>query len=470
MSTIMNKRRIFLMMATLLLGSFVTTLAETLMNNGLPAIMKETHVNQMSAQWLNTGYMLMSGMMMPLANFIMHRFPLRRIFTVTMTVFLTGLIISATAPNFPILLLGRLIQASAVGINMPLVTNVLTVIIPVEHRGLALGLAGIIINLGPAIGPTLSGVILEYFNWRMLFIILIPIVIITIIATNIWVQNVLKPVAIPVDIPSVILVMFGLGILLYSLGRLGEMGHNFLITMGLIGIGLMALLIFSRRQLKLDNPLLDLHVFQSKHFCLGMTIALLISAAIMAPELILPLFNQNVKKVSALISGLVMIPSALAMAFLSPFAGRLYDDFGIKHLGIFGSLIALLTAVPMFFYDASTSIVLITILYSIRCGDLTLAYTPASVYALNSLSQKQVTSGNTIIVTMVQVANSFSTTLAVAIQGLVQNWQIVHHDSILLAMTRGYQGAFASTILITIIALLLLTRISDAENTSSNDI
>lgn len=323
MTTIMSKKRIFLMMATLLLGSFVTTLAETLMNNGLPDIMLETHVSQMAAQWLNTGYMLVSGMVMPLANFFMHRFPLRRLFTVTMTIFLAGSVVAATAPNFALLLLGRLIQASAVGINMPLVTNVLTVIIPIEHRGLALGLAGIIINLGPAVGPTLSGVILEYFHWRMLFIILIPIVIITIIATQFWVQDVLKPAVILFDVLSVCLVMAGLGTLLYSLGRLGEQGQNAVITIVLIGAGVLFLLAFAKRQFKLDHPLLDLHVFKTGRFCLGMAIALLISAAIMAPELILPLFNQKVKEVGALESGLVMIPSALARAFLSPFASNL---------------------------------------------------------------------------------------------------------------------------------------------------
>lgn len=462
MTTNMNKQRIFLMMATLLLGSFVTTLAETLMNNGLPDIMKETHVSQMSAQWLNTGYMLVSGMVMPLADFFMHRFPLRRLFTITMTIFLAGSVVAAIAPNFTILLLGRLVQASAVGINMPLVTNVLTVIIPVKHRGLALGLAGIIINLGPAVGPTLSGIILEYFHWRMLFIILIPIVVLTIIATQFWVQDVLTPVTISFDIISVCLVMSGLGILLYSLGRLGETGQNVVVTITILCLGTLILTIFAKRQFKLEAPLLDLHVFKSKRFCLGMVIALLISAAIMAPELILPLFNQNVKKVGALTSGMVMIPSALAMAMLSPFAGRLYDSFGIKKLGITGALIALITALPMYFYNAGTGIIVITTLYAIRCGGLTLSYTPANVYALNALSPKQVTSGNRIIVTMVQVANSFSTTLAVAVQSQVQNWQLLRHHSLMFAMTSGYQWAFATTIFITLLALILLMRTEES--------
>lgn len=146
-----NRSKVILMMATLLLGSFITALAETLMNNGLPMIMEETHVSQMSAQWLNTGYMLVAGMIMPLAAFFMHRFPLKRLFTMTMGIFLIGTLISSFAPNFTFLLLGRLVQAIAVGINMPLVTNVLTITIPAKNRVLAIGIAGIIINLGPAI-------------------------------------------------------------------------------------------------------------------------------------------------------------------------------------------------------------------------------------------------------------------------------------------------------------------------------
>lgn len=453
----MKKKTIFLMMATLLLGSFVTTLAETLMNNSLPDIMRETHVSQMSSQWLNTGYMLVSGMVMPLANYCLHRFPLRKLFTATMGIFLAGTVIAAAAPNFNILLLGRLIQAISVGINMPLVTNVLTVIIPQKNRGLALGLAGIIINLGPAIGPTLSGLILEYFHWRMLFIILIPIVMITLVATQFWVKNVLTPESILIDGLSVFLAMFGMGLLLYSLGRFGELGQNQLITILLVVLGIISLVIFVKRQFKIKNPLLDLRVFQSRQFCLGMFITLLTSAAIMAPELILPLFNQKVLNTSALVSGMVMIPSALAMAILSPLAGRLYDDFGIRKVGIFGALLGLVMAIPMFFYNAQTGIIMLTVLYAFRCAGLTLAYTPAQTYGLNALPEQRVTSGNTIIVTMVQVANSFATTLAVAIQSIVQN--VGRNTEV--SMVRGYQWAFASTIVITLIALLLLLRTKD---------
>lgn len=454
-----QRSHVFFMMATLLTGSFITTLAETLMNNGIPMIMKETHASQMSAQWLNTGYMLVAGMVMPLAHFCMKRYPLRRLFTTTMSVFLAGSLVATFAPNFNILLLGRLIQAAAVGINMPLVTNVLTIIIPARHRGLALGIAGIIINLGPAVGPTLSGVILEFYSWRMLFIILIPITILTIIATQFWVRNVIEPAAVTVDLASAGLAMAGLGMLLYSLGRCGEIHQNITTTvlMAILGIGL--LVIFVKRQFKITNPLLDLHVFSSRRYCLGLAITLLVTAAIMAPELTLPLFNQNILKVSPIISGMVMIPSALAMAFLSPLAGRLYDEFGIKQLALVGTVVGLLAAIPMIFYGGETSIILITILYAIRCGGLILSYTPAEVYALNALPQDQVTSGNTILVTLIQVANSFGTALAVSAQSIVAHWEVNRYVATTLATIHGYQWSFGTTVLTTLLACVLVTKI-----------
>lgn len=454
----------FLMMAVLLTGSFITTLAETLMNNGLPMIMKETHASQMSAQWLNTGYMLVAGMVMPLAHFCMKRYSLRKLFTTTMSIFLIGSLVATFAPNFNFLLLGRLIQAVAVGINMPLVTNVLTIIIPARHRGLALGMAGIIINLGPAVGPTLSGIILEFYSWRMLFIILIPITILTIITTQFWVQNVIEPALVTADLISAGLAMAGLGALLYSLGRCGESHQNIVTTILLAVLGTGLLVAFVNRQFSVPNPLLDLHVFQSKRYCLGLTITLLVTAAIMAPELTLPLFNQGILKVSPIISGMVMIPSALAMALLSPLAGRLYDEFGIKKLAIVGTVIGLLTAVPMVFYDAKTSIIVVTVLYAVRCGGLILSYTPAEVYALNALPQKQVTSGNTIIVTLIQVANSFGTAFAVSVQNIIAQWNTNRGIEGNLAAIHGYQWSFGTTVLVTLIACILVTKIKSHPN------
>lgn len=265
----------------------------------------------------------------------------------------------------------------------------------------------------------------------------------------------LEPKKISADFPSVLYAIIGLGSLLYSLGRLGESGSNGIYTALFAIVGIVFIMSFIKRQFKLEQPLLNLRAFAYKQYRLGILITLLVSGAIMASELMLPLFNQNILKVSPIISGEVMIPSALAMAFLSPFAGRLYDKMGIKKMTMIGALLGLITAVPMFFYNARTSLGWLTLLYAIRCAGLILCYTPAQVYALNALPQESVVSGNTIIVTMVQVANSFCTALAVTTKNLVQD----QTGSVI----SGYQWSLSTTILVTLLATLLIFGIKKQE-------
>ena len=131
----MSRQNKILMVITLLCGSFITAFSETLLNNGLPTIMTEVHVSEMTVQWLSTGYMLAAGTTMPLAAYLTNSVKLRILFTTTMTIFLVGTVISALAPNFTLLLIGRLIEGVAVGVNMPLIPNVLALIFSPLHRG-----------------------------------------------------------------------------------------------------------------------------------------------------------------------------------------------------------------------------------------------------------------------------------------------------------------------------------------------
>ena len=378
-------RKKLAMVITLLCGSFITAFSETLMNNGLPTIMKEVHVDEMTVQWLSTGYMLIAGITMPLAPFLIKRFELRELFTTTMSIFLLGTLIATFAPNFTILLIGRLIEGIAVGINMPLIPSVLSLIYPPNRRGTVMGLAGIIINLGPAIGPTISGIIVDSFSWRMLFIVLIPISLTVIIATRFLVKSVLPTEKVSLDFISVISSIFGLGSLLYGLGRIGQTGKVGLETIGLLVFGILVVIYFVRRQLKLTKPLLEMKVYRATSFRLGAVIALLNVSSLMATELMLPLFNQNIIKVSPMISGIMLIPSAIVMTIVSPLAGRLYDNFGIKKVAFLGMGFGLLTTLPMIFYTSATSASSVTWIYAARCGALTLAYAPLTVYALNAL-------------------------------------------------------------------------------------
>lgn len=200
----LTNRQRTIMVIVLLLGSFTTAFSETLLNNGLPTIMREVHVDEMTVQWLSTGYMLAAGITMPLAAFLIKSIRLKTLFTSTMTIFLTGTVMALLAPNFPVLLIGRLIEGVAVGVNMPLIPSVLSLIYPMNRRGTVMGLAGIIVNLGPALGPTISGIIVDHYSWRMLFIILVLIAVVIIIATQLWVRNVVETAPNDLDMVSVL--------------------------------------------------------------------------------------------------------------------------------------------------------------------------------------------------------------------------------------------------------------------------
>lgn len=456
-----SKKRKILMVITLLCGSFTTAFSETLLNNGLPTIMAEVHVSEMTVQWLSTGYMLAAGVTMPLAAFLTNSVKLRTLFTSTMIIFLIGTIISATAINFPLLLLGRLIEGIAVGVNMPLIPNILALIFSPRHRGTVMGLAGIIINFGPAAGPTVSGIIVDYFSWRMLFIILIPICLVVIIATQIFVKNVVTLHKSSLDLPSVFTSTIGLAILLFSFGQIGETGRLDwpILLLQLIGLGIM--IYFVKRQLQVKNPLLEMRVFRAPSFRIGSTLAFLNTSSLMATELMLPLFNQNVLKVSPTISGLMLIPSAIVMAVVSPIAGRLYDQIGIKKVAALGFSIGLITTVPMAFYSPTTSIFTVTALYTIRCGGLNLAYSPISVYGLNALSQEYVVFGNTLMVNMNQIADAFANAIAATMQSLGARHALTHGLATNLATTHGFHWSFWSISVLNIIAVMLLFKLKN---------
>ena len=442
-----------LMVTVLLLGGFITSFSETLLNNALPTIMKEVHVSQMTAQWLSTGYLLAAGIMMPVAAYFTNRFRLRPLFINLMLIFLVGTVVAVTARSFPQLLIGRIIQAISVGISMPLTQNVISLLFPPNQRGVALGLAAVVINLGPALGPTISGYIVDHYSWRMLFIILIPIVIIVILLGFAFVKNVTTTIADSIDTLSVIYSSIGLGSLLYGLSLIGVVGGLNSTAIITITIGIVVIALFVHRQLQLTKPLLELRVFKSKSFTKVIVIALFTAISLMGPELIVPLYNQNVRDLTAMTSGLLLLPGAILMAALSPISGRLYDKFGVKILAYTGYGLTLLATIPMLWFSQKTSLWVIVLSYAARVAGLTLVYMQVNVNGLNALPKDYVVHGSTIIVTIQQIASSFGTALLVAVVSFVQRRQALLGGSPELATVKGYHWAFIIVLIISAICL-----------------
>lgn len=162
-----------MIVAVMIVSAFVAILNQTLLNTALPHIMKGLHITENTSQWLVTGFMLVNGVMIPLTAFLMDKIKTRPLFLMAMGIFLIGSIVAALAPTFPILMLARVIQAIGAGVIMPLMQFTLFMLFPKDERGFAMGLAGLVIQFAPAIGPTLSGVIVDTMSWRMPFVVVV---------------------------------------------------------------------------------------------------------------------------------------------------------------------------------------------------------------------------------------------------------------------------------------------------------
>lgn len=214
------------MMAALLAGAFLSLMAETFLNNALPTIMKDFAVSQSTAQWLSTAYLLVVGLMIPILAWIFSSFQSRTTYMAMMAVFLLGSLVCVfSTGHFALLLTGRIIQAAAAGSLMPFIQNVVLLLFPPERRGLALGVVGLVVALGPTVGPTMSGFILQHWSWRALFILLATVSMLVLLAAFFFVYTVNQPRKAELDLVSVILSCLGFGCLLYALSVIGDTGR-----------------------------------------------------------------------------------------------------------------------------------------------------------------------------------------------------------------------------------------------------
>lgn len=448
----------------LLFSGFLALLTETILNNALTTIMKELSVSESTVQWLSTGYILIVGIMMPIAVYLINKFPLRKLLPTALLIFTLGTLIDSLATNFNILLLGRLIQGIAVGIIMPLVTNIMLLLFPPEKRGMAMGLASIVIVFGPAVGPTLSGWIIDNFEWHMLFTSVLPFSIIALLFSLIVTKNVNKLQDSTLDWLSVFLSTVGLGTLLYGFSRIGEVAKLDVIAGICLLIGIIFIYLFVKRQLKIPVPLLSMEVFKAKSFSITTILSAFASIAQLGGELLIPLYLQSVRGTSALTSGLLLLPGALAMMVASPLAGTLYDRYGIKNLAIVGFSILTLATLPMVWFTQTTPLWLITVLYALRMIGCGLVVMQLGTSGVNALPQRLAIHGNTVSSTTRQIATSLGTSLLVTIAAIISNGNSSTGTSNLLV---GYQGAF---LVATIIALLCLVMSFTLTNKTTQEI
>ncbi|MDN3018932.1 DHA2 family efflux MFS transporter permease subunit [Paenibacillus sp. BSR1-1] len=454
-------------MFILILGAFIATLNQTLMSVAVPELMVDFKISAATAQWLTTGYMLVNGILIPITAYLMQRFTTRELFQTSMFIFLAGTIVSALATGFPVLLTGRLIQAAGAGIIMPLLTNVILTLFPAEKRGAAMGMVGLAIIFAPAIGPTLAGYIIENYKWETMFYGMIPFAVLVIILGFIYLRNVSDRIKTKFNVLAVTLSTIGFGSLLYGFSRAGSLGWTDLEVISTISVGVLALVLFSWRELKSKNPLLDLRAFKYNMFTLTTIINIAVTMVMYADMMLLPLYLQNVRGYTAIESGLLLLPGALIMGFLMPVTGKLFDRFGAKWLSVIGMVITIGTTLGFTNLTDSTSFSLLVLMSTGRRIGMALMMMPIQTAGLNQLPPQLNAHGTAISNTIRQVAGAVGTSLLVtvmtdrtkshlqdmiptaALKGLTQG-QMIKEASI-----QGINDAYLVIVGIGIIGLLL---------------
>ena len=404
-----------LVMAVLLAGAFVIILNQTLLNTALPAFMDDFGISANTAQWVTTLFMLVNGIMIPATAYLIQKFTTRTMFFAAMGIFAIGTVICAIAPIYPVLLLGRVVQAASGGMIMPLMQTILFAIFPITKRGTAMGTFGLVISFAPAIGPTLSGFIVDHWSWRLLFVMMLPIALGALVFAHLTLKNVTERTDPSLDVPSLILSTFAFGGLLFGFSNAGNVGWTSLQVIIPLVVGVLALAWFVRRQLHLEDPLLELRVLSNRMFTLGTVLGMLVFMAMIGGMLMIPLYMQNMSDFTAMESGLVLLPGAVVMGLMSPVTGRIFDRFGASALAIVGFTLLTVTSVLLGMLTTDTSFAYIAIVNTVRMLGTAMVIMPVTTAALNQLPQRLVPHGAAVNNTMRQVAASVGTGVLVTV-------------------------------------------------------
>ncbi|WP_218666069.1 MDR family MFS transporter [Streptococcus dysgalactiae] len=465
------------MVMLLLIATFAGVLNQTSLGTAIPTLMTSFNINLATAQQATTWFLLANGIMIPVSAYLTTRFSTKWLYVTAYAILITGLLITALAPtdNWTLFLFGRIIQASAVGITMPLMQVVMVNIFPAEQRGAAMGLNGLVVGLAPAIGPTFAGWILKHdfvlmgvhLSWRAIFILPLVILTLAFLAAPFVVKDVIANQDMSLDVPSLILSIIGFGSFLWGFTNVANNGWGDLTMVILpIVIGVSVIALFIYRQLHLEVPFLDVRVFKVKQFSVTTAAIALSMMAMMGVEMMLPLYLQNVHGLSALDSGLALLPGALMMGLVSPIAGRVYDKVGARRMALVGFSILAIGTIPFTFLTAATPDHFITLMYAVRMFGIAMVMMPLTASAMSALPPHEAAHGTAANNTARQIASAIVVALLSSVTQnvintnkpaklLLTNDPLAYASKMIDASLKGFQTSFSLGLVFALLGIMV---------------
>ena len=408
-----------LVMLGLYLAAFMGMLSETSLNIALPPLRDAFHIGVGVAQWLVVGYMLVIGIILPLTSLLMKRFSIRELTFFALGTFFIGSMISGLALNFPVLLVGRMIQGISTGMVLPMMFSVILEVFPPNKIGSAMGISSLVVMFAPAVGPTLSGIFLGYLSWRWIFFFFAIVSAAAIVVTGIYMVNPYQLTKPKIDGISCLTSVIGFGGIVLGVSLISDLGFSVPVILTLI-VGIVSIILYARRQMRMETPILDLRALAVPEFRTGTALVMINFGIALSTMYLLPQEIQSGLSMPAVDAGFVMLPGSLINACISFFSGRLYDRFGSKYLVKIGFFVSIIGTILLTFTSSGSSVSYVIFCHIILMIGIPLTMSPSQSTALNALPQDLSRDGSTIMNTMQQIVGAISTAIATCLLGIGQ--------------------------------------------------
>ena len=447
----------------LVAATFVVILNETVMFNALPSLSGDFHVSLSTAQWLSTAFMLTMAVVIPVTGWFLQRVTTRQAFAVAMTIFCTGTLLAALAPTFPVLLAARVVQASGTAVMMPLLMTTLMTLVAPEDRGRVMGNVTLAMSVAPALGPTVSGLILQFASWRWMFGVVLPIAAAIGFVGFRRLTNHGEPSAGSIHVPSVVVSAIGFGTLVYGLSELGRPGASKAQALAFVTVGVVFVATFVLVQLRLQRsggPLLDLRTLGHRTYRLSLMTMAAAMAGMFGSMLVLPFYLQQLRGLSTLETGLLMMPGGLAMGLLGPRVGRWFDRFGGRRLVLPGGLGMLVSlGVLATQLSLTTPIWLVLVAHVLMMVSLALIFTPVFTLGLGAVPPQLYSHASSLLATLQQVAGAMGVAIVATLMSTHTSDLLHQGEDPAAAAVGGMSWAFGFGALLGVVVLVLLSRL-----------
>ncbi len=455
-----SKKQRTLILIPLLIGGFIALLNETLLNVAFPQLTLSLHVTINTVQWLATAYMLVIGISVPVIAFLLENIATKSLYLFAMLLFSIGTVCCGFSQTFSMLLVSRMVQGVGTGMLIPIMMNTILAIYPPEKRGAAIGLSMIVVVFAPVIGPTLSGLVLQYLNWHWLFFSTLPLAFIAIILGMFNLKNVSHLSRPKIDGLSIILSIIGFGGIIFGICSIETMGFRNATVMITLFCGITGLTLFTLRQLSLKQPMLEMRAFRFPMFSLSTCLLLIAFMIPFSINIILPTYLQNILGLTPTEAGLALLLGGVVCGLITPLSGMLYDKIGVKPLVITGFGVLIITMTFFSHISASMSLTFLIVLHCLTFLGTSLVNTPIQTNALNQLPKEYNTHGVAITNTIQQIAAAFGSSLFIGLMGAIQsNYLSKFKNPTILqqhtAVISGVNSAFTAALIMVVIAFML---------------